>query len=196
MTYMLDTNICICTIRKKPRSVFGALRKLSPDSVAISAITEAELRFCMSNSNRPEHNHRVLDEFLGPFQVPSFDGAAAIHYGDIRLQLKRIGTPHRKHGPSDRRTRQEPVCSFGHQQREGVRKGPWAEMGELALMFGTAGGTHGACGALPGRRLSSWLYASAEKQPTGWASIVPRSVSPFGGIPSSRVGRKEAAFRG
>lgn len=93
MIYMLDTNICICTIRKKPRSVFGALRKLSSDSVAISAITEADLRFGMSNSSRPEHNHRVLDGFLGPFQVFSFDSAAAIHYGDICLQLKRIGTP-------------------------------------------------------------------------------------------------------
>ncbi|NLI80391.1 MAG: type II toxin-antitoxin system VapC family toxin [Deltaproteobacteria bacterium] len=93
MIYMLYTNICIHTIRKKPRSVFGALRKLSPDSVATSAITEAELRFGMSNSSRPEHNHRVLDEFLGPFQVLSFASVAAIHYGDIRLQLKRTGTP-------------------------------------------------------------------------------------------------------
>lgn len=93
MIYMLDTDTCIYTIKKNPRGVFAKLRKFSPDSIAISAITEAELRFGMSNSSKPEHNHRVLDEFLAPFQVVSFDSAAAAHYGEIRSHLRRSGTP-------------------------------------------------------------------------------------------------------
>jgi tRNA(fMet)-specific endonuclease VapC len=93
MNYMLDTNICIYTMKKKPPEVFEKLRKLSPDSVGISAITEAELRFGMSNSSKPEHNHRTLDEFLGPFQIVPFDSAAAAHYGEIRSNLRRSGTP-------------------------------------------------------------------------------------------------------
>jgi tRNA(fMet)-specific endonuclease VapC len=92
MIYMLDTNICIYTMKKNPPEVFENLRKLSPDSVGISAITEAELRFGMSNSSRPEHNHRILDEFLGPFQIVPFDTVAAAHYGVIRSHLKRQGT--------------------------------------------------------------------------------------------------------
>jgi tRNA(fMet)-specific endonuclease VapC len=92
MIYMLDTNICIYTMKKNPPGVFENLRKLSPDSVGISAITEAELRFGMSHSSKPEHNHRILDEFLGPFQITPFDSAAAAHYGQIRSQLKRSGT--------------------------------------------------------------------------------------------------------
>ncbi len=57
MIYTLDTNICIYTIKKDPPSVFENLRKLSPDSVGISAITEAELRYEMFYSSKPEHNH-------------------------------------------------------------------------------------------------------------------------------------------
>ena len=93
MIYMLDTNICIYTIKKSTPRVFEKLRKLTPDSVGISAITEAELRFGMSNSSKPEHNHRILDEFLGPFEIIPFDSAAAAHYGEIRTHLRRNGTP-------------------------------------------------------------------------------------------------------
>ncbi|MGC8490787.1 MAG: PIN domain-containing protein [Syntrophobacteraceae bacterium] len=39
----------------------------------------------------PEHNHRVLDEFLGPFEICPFDSAAAAHYGEIRSHLRRNG---------------------------------------------------------------------------------------------------------
>jgi tRNA(fMet)-specific endonuclease VapC len=93
MIYMLDTNICVYTIKKNPPKVFETLRKLSPGSVGISAVTEAALRFGMSNSSRPEHNQRILDQFLAPLQIVPFDSAAAAHYGDIRLHLKREGTP-------------------------------------------------------------------------------------------------------
>jgi tRNA(fMet)-specific endonuclease VapC len=47
----------------------------------------------MSNSSRPEHNHRILDEFLGPFQIIPFDSPAAAHYGEMRSNLRRSGTP-------------------------------------------------------------------------------------------------------
>lgn len=93
MIYMLDTSICIYTMKNHPPRVFENLKKLSPDLVGISAITEAELRFGMSNSARPEHNHRVLDEFLGPFEIFRFDSAAAAHYGEIRSHLRRNGAP-------------------------------------------------------------------------------------------------------
>jgi tRNA(fMet)-specific endonuclease VapC len=91
MLYMLDTNICIYTMKKHPPRIFENLKKLSPGVVGISAITEAELRFGMSNSARPEHNHRVLDEFLGPFDIFPFDSAAAAHYGEIRSHLRQNG---------------------------------------------------------------------------------------------------------
>jgi len=93
MIYILDTTICIYTIKRRPPGVFEHLLKLSPQSVGISAITEAELRFGMSNSSRPDQNHRALDEFLSPFRIFQFDSAAAMHYGNIRLFLRKKGAP-------------------------------------------------------------------------------------------------------
>jgi len=43
--HMLDTDICIYTIKRNPPAVFEKLRKFSPDSIGVSSITEAELRF-------------------------------------------------------------------------------------------------------------------------------------------------------
>ena len=43
MTVMLDTDICIYTIRRKPISVLKRLEMLQPGMVVISAITFAEL---------------------------------------------------------------------------------------------------------------------------------------------------------
>jgi len=45
MRFMLDTNICIYIIKKKPRKVFDTLMKLKIGDVCISAITLAELEY-------------------------------------------------------------------------------------------------------------------------------------------------------
>ena len=43
MRYMLDTNICIYAIKKKPEEVFRRLQQHDPSEVCISAVTYAEL---------------------------------------------------------------------------------------------------------------------------------------------------------
>lgn len=43
MKYMLDTNICIYTIKQKPEAVIRNFLKRDPDEICISAITYAEL---------------------------------------------------------------------------------------------------------------------------------------------------------
>ena len=43
MIYMLDTDICIYTIKRKPSSVVDRLEQLKPGELAMSAITFAEL---------------------------------------------------------------------------------------------------------------------------------------------------------
>ena len=42
MRYMLDTNICIYAIKKKPEEVFERLQQHDPSEVCISAVTYAE----------------------------------------------------------------------------------------------------------------------------------------------------------
>ena len=45
MEYLLDTNICIYIIKKKPFEVFEKFKTLTIGDVGISSITLAELQF-------------------------------------------------------------------------------------------------------------------------------------------------------
>lgn len=45
MIYLLDTNICIYIIKKKPAEVFEKFKNLSPGDVGISTISLAELQY-------------------------------------------------------------------------------------------------------------------------------------------------------
>ncbi len=93
MRWMLDTNICIYTIKHQPPSVLDRLVALPTEDVGISVITVAELRYGASKSARPERNHGALDEFLYPFEVALFDEPATRAYGAIRAALEKRGRP-------------------------------------------------------------------------------------------------------
>lgn len=89
--YLLDTNICIYIIKRKPLSVIERLRALALDEVAVSAITQAELEFGVQKSTSPEQNREALRGFLSPLKILPFDDRAACHYGEIRSQLEKSG---------------------------------------------------------------------------------------------------------
>lgn len=93
MEYLLDTNICIYIIKKKPIIVFDKFRSLSYGSIAISSITLAELQYGIMKSSNPSKNQEALDKFLTPIEVIDFDFHAAIVYGNIRAELERKGVP-------------------------------------------------------------------------------------------------------
>jgi tRNA(fMet)-specific endonuclease VapC len=93
MSYLLDTNICIYIIKKRPHVVLERLRKISFDRVAISTITVAELEFGVRKSLLPDKNQAALNEFLIPFSVLDFGHAATIQYGIIRNELEKNGMP-------------------------------------------------------------------------------------------------------
>jgi tRNA(fMet)-specific endonuclease VapC len=93
MTYMLDTNICIYLMKKKPESVLRRFQKELNHGVCISSITLAELEFGMKHSSNPVRNEQALIRFLLPFSVLPFDAAAALEYGEIRAYLQSQGTP-------------------------------------------------------------------------------------------------------
>lgn len=88
MKYLLDTNICIYLIKKKPPEVLENLRKLSPIDICISSITAAELYYGAENSIYKERNRLALEEFLLPLEILPFDDKAALQYGIIRSELK------------------------------------------------------------------------------------------------------------
>ncbi|MDR1699774.1 MAG: type II toxin-antitoxin system VapC family toxin [Lachnoclostridium sp.] len=92
MKYMLDTNICIYIIKKKPKIVFDRMEQALKDGLAISAITLAELEHGVFLSNYPEKNTIALNKFLSILEILSFDGEAAFHYGNIHADLQQKGT--------------------------------------------------------------------------------------------------------
>lgn len=93
MHCLLDTNICIYIIKKKPPGVLKKLAAHAMSDVGISSITVAELVYGVEKSSLPDKNRDALDEFLSPFEIMPFDDRAAEVYGRIRTLLERKGTP-------------------------------------------------------------------------------------------------------
>ena len=91
MRYMLDTNICIYLIKKKPAGVIQRLQSLRISDVSLSSVTLAELEYGVEKSQRPDQNRWALTEFLSPLDILSFDAAAAQRYGAIRSRLEKSG---------------------------------------------------------------------------------------------------------
>jgi|SRR5690606_28704074 len=93
MKFILDTNICIYLIKKKPIQVFNKFKEFPLGSIGISSISLAELQYGIQKSNQPDKNQKALIEFLLPLEIVEFEVSAAIEYGNIRAKLERKGTP-------------------------------------------------------------------------------------------------------
>jgi tRNA(fMet)-specific endonuclease VapC len=59
--------------------------------IAISAVTEGELRFGAARLPRAAHLHRLLEEFLLRVAILPWDSIAARQYGQLRAGLEREG---------------------------------------------------------------------------------------------------------
>ena len=92
MRYMLDTNICIYTIKHKPPKVIQRFLSHDPSELCISSITYAELMHGVEKSMAAERNRIAITMFLSPISVLNFDTYAAEEYGRIRPDLERKGT--------------------------------------------------------------------------------------------------------
>jgi tRNA(fMet)-specific endonuclease VapC len=93
VNYLLDTNICIYIIRKRPPTVVKRVQSKEPGRIAISTITLAELEYGIARSQYPDRNRLALLEFLFPFALLDFDQRACDHYGRIRASLESKGKP-------------------------------------------------------------------------------------------------------
>lgn len=90
--YMLDTNIVIYVIKRKPIELLD-LFNLHAGQMSISSITLAELLHGAEKSAKPEHNMRQVEDFISRLEVLEYGIKAAAHYGSIRASLERLGTP-------------------------------------------------------------------------------------------------------
>jgi tRNA(fMet)-specific endonuclease VapC len=91
--YLLDTNIASHVIKGNFPSVRERLQKCTPSEVAISVITEAELRFGVLRLRGAKRLELVLEEFLRFIEIRPWDSAAARHYAQLRASLEREGQP-------------------------------------------------------------------------------------------------------
>lgn len=98
MKYMLDTNICIFIIKRRPEHVLHKFMEQEPGNITISAITYAELLHGVEKSQAKERNRIALTMFLAEIPVIPFDDLVAQEYGIIIADLQKKGT---QIGPMD-----------------------------------------------------------------------------------------------
>lgn len=91
MHYLLDTDICIYIIKKKPEAVLEKFTRIALGEIAISSVTLAELEYGISKSSNPDRNRAALQQFIIPLEILDFDRAASIEYGLIRAKLEYNG---------------------------------------------------------------------------------------------------------
>jgi tRNA(fMet)-specific endonuclease VapC len=90
---LLDTNVCIHIIRRRPPEVLRNFERFEVGEVGVSLVTVAELSYGAEKSSRREQNREALWRFLLPLEVVAFGSEAAAAYGHVRAALERVGTP-------------------------------------------------------------------------------------------------------
>ena len=90
--YILDTNICIYTIKNRPNQVREAFSR-HQDQMCVSTVTAMELIYGAEKSAAPEKNLGVIEGFLARLAVLDYDLHAAEHTGQLRAELGKQGKP-------------------------------------------------------------------------------------------------------
>ncbi len=109
LAYMLDTNICIYVMKNYPAGLQEKFNALA-EQLFISSITLGELHYGAEKSARPVENLTAIEHFVARLDVLLFGDKAAVHYGQVRAELERAGTPC---GPHD-------IQIGGHARSEGL----------------------------------------------------------------------------
>ena len=93
MKYLIDTNICIYIMNKRPVEVIKKFKQFELGEIGISTITVSELQYGVAKSTYREKNQQRLEEFIAPLEILTYDEMAERAYGDIRFQLEKYGQP-------------------------------------------------------------------------------------------------------
>lgn len=92
LKYLLDTNIVIYVIKRRPVEVLQVFNQHA-HHMAISAITLAELFHGAEKSTRVSENLIAIEDFCSRLEVLPYGPKASQHYGAIRSSLEKIGQP-------------------------------------------------------------------------------------------------------
>jgi tRNA(fMet)-specific endonuclease VapC len=92
LKYLLDTNIVIYVIKRRPIEVMGTFNE-NAGRMAISAITLSELFHGAEKSAKVVQNLAVVEEFASLLEVLPYTAKASQHYGAVRTALEKAGRP-------------------------------------------------------------------------------------------------------
>jgi tRNA(fMet)-specific endonuclease VapC len=92
MKFLLDTDMCIHAL-KQHRRVLERLLAHSRSDIAVSVITEAELRTGAAKSTSATKTRQLVENFLRPLSIVEFVSHDAEIYAAVRVKLERAGTP-------------------------------------------------------------------------------------------------------
>jgi tRNA(fMet)-specific endonuclease VapC len=90
--YMLDTGTCSCIMKRSHPLVLKRLQAVPVSDVCMSVITKAELLYGVEVSPKRAHDAAALAAFLPYVEALDFADEAALHYAEIRADLKKRGT--------------------------------------------------------------------------------------------------------
>lgn len=141
LRYLLDTNIVIYVLKRRPVQVLGTFNA-NATRMAISSITLAELMHGAEKSSRVGENLSAIEDFCSRLVVLPYGAKAAQHYGAIRAALEKLGQPI---GVND-------VHIAGHARSEG-----------LILVTNNVSEFE----RVPALEVENWVHASSSEQASG-----------------------------
>lgn len=92
MIYLLDTNICIAWL-KNDLGVVQRVIDAGENNVCLCSVVKSELWFGAFKSQQTEKNKANLKKFFADFKSLPFEDTSAFHFGEIRADLTKKGTP-------------------------------------------------------------------------------------------------------
>jgi len=90
LKYMLDTDMCIFTITRKPAHI-KRMFNTHIGQLCISAVTWGELICGAEKSEQVEKNLATLDGFAARLEVLPFDKQASRQFGQVKAELELHG---------------------------------------------------------------------------------------------------------
>lgn len=90
VSFLLDTDTCVYWLRGH-ETVRSRLSSAGPESIAISVVTLAELRYGAECSSRPESNHQAVDDLVSAISVLPMDAEIAGVFAAAKAELRRKG---------------------------------------------------------------------------------------------------------
>lgn len=84
---MLDTNICIYVIKRRPIEVLSKFNQYA-GQLCISTVTLAELMHGVEKSAAKKNNLSNVEDFTSRLEILDYGQKAACHYAEIRADLE------------------------------------------------------------------------------------------------------------